>query len=70
VVVFALSPVTFKWKEPLDTGTEGTQDPIVAYEVKAMLPEEVTEESEEWCKGVKYNVFIPQAYPIQNRTSS
>jgi hypothetical protein len=52
--------VTFEWKEPVDSGMEGTQLGFIAQEVEEVLPEVViTQDNDEQTKGLKYNAFIP-----------
>jgi hypothetical protein len=59
-VVKDLRPVTFEWKDPQDSGMEGSQLGFIAQEVEEVLPEAVlTQENEEQTKGLKYNALIP-----------
>ena len=74
-VVNELRPVSFEWKEPQDSGMEGSQLGFIAQEVEEIIPEAVlTEDNEEETKGLKYNALIPvltkaiQELEIQNVT--
>jgi hypothetical protein len=59
-IIERLRPVSFLWKEPEDSGMEGTQMGFIAQEVEEVLPEAVlTMDNEEETKGLKYNSFIP-----------
>jgi len=59
-IVNQLRPVSFEWKEPQDSGMEGTQFGFIAQEVEEVLPEAVlTQDNEEETKGLKYNALIP-----------
>ncbi|MGA1867046.1 MAG: tail fiber domain-containing protein [bacterium] len=58
-VINQLRPVSFEWKEPEDSGMEGTQLGFIAQEVEEVLPEAVlTQDNEEQTKGLKYNALI------------
>lgn len=72
-VVKNLRPVTFEWKEPQDSGMEGTQLGFIAQEIEEILPQAIlTQDNEEQTKGLKYNSLIPvltkaiQELEIQN----
>jgi len=59
-VVESLRPVSFRWKEPQDSGMEGIQVGLIAQEVESVLPEAVlTMANDEQTKGIKYNALIP-----------
>ena len=58
--VLRLRPVTFEWKEALDTGMEGTQRGFIAQEVESVLPSMVlTQDNEEKTKGLKSTELLP-----------
>ena len=59
-IIDNLRPVTYEWKDPSDSGMQGTQIGFIAQEVESVLPEIVlTQEDEDKTKGLKYNEFIP-----------
>lgn len=56
----ALRGVTYTWKDPVDTYSEGLKYGLIAQEVEAVLPEAVTTaENEKGTKAVDYNAIIP-----------
>ncbi|MCP4259042.1 MAG: hypothetical protein GY774_16275 [Planctomycetes bacterium] len=59
-IINGLRPVTYEWKNPVDSGMEGTQIGFIAQEVEKFLPEVViTQDDEDKTKALKYNEFIP-----------
>ncbi len=59
-IIDKLRPVTYEWKNPVDSGMEGVQIGFVAQEVEKVLPNVVmTQDDEEKTKALKYNEFIP-----------
>jgi hypothetical protein len=74
-IINELRPVSFEWKEPHDSGMEGSQFGFIAQEVEEVLPETVlTQDDEEQTKGLKYDALIPiltkaiQELETENRT--
>ena len=59
-IIDSLRPVTYEWKDPEDSGMEGTQIGFIAQEVEKVLPGVVmTLDDEDQTKALKYNEFIP-----------
>ncbi len=59
-IIGKLSPITYEWKNPADSGMEGTQIGLIAQEVEKVLPEVVlTQDDEDQTKALKYNELIP-----------
>ncbi len=59
-IIDSLRPVTYEWKNPVDSGMEGEQIGFIAQEVERILPGVVmTQDDEDKTKALKYNEFIP-----------
>ncbi|MCP4270050.1 MAG: tail fiber domain-containing protein [Candidatus Brocadiaceae bacterium] len=59
-IIDSLRPVTYEWKDPVDSGMEGTQIGFIAQEVEGVLPGVVmTQDDEDKTKALKYNEFVP-----------
>ncbi len=58
--IMRLRPVTFEWKDALDSGMAGTQMGFIAQEVEKVLPTMVlTQPNEEKTKGLKSTELLP-----------
>ncbi len=59
-IIDRFRPVTFEWKDPVDSGMKGVQIGFIAQEIEKVLPELVmTQDDKDQTKGLKYNRFIP-----------
>ncbi len=59
-IINDLRPVTYEWKNPADSGMEGTQIGFIAQEVEGVLPGIVmTQDDDDKTKALKYNEFVP-----------
>jgi hypothetical protein len=57
--IMNLRPVTFKWKEPKDSGMKGVQTGFIAQDVETVLPSTVlTQNDANKTKGLKYNEIV------------